>query len=399
MGVCQNHGRKNNSIITIKGMNKTNNPNIIQGRINQNKLKISKNYNIQYSNFPASFQEDNPQEKILSPPGQKYSKTSSNLSSNSTNVCVATPPSPMNFNIIATIGEVEIPIYVEKDENIIIKINENNTNTQNFWSFLPKEKPIDFSGYPNYKYKDKNVGTLLFRITGSRTIYHINKQINSFKASAKGSLLFWANLDPNDYQIYEPKGSIEINITGGNHFFETELSTPYDINNIYKENNNYNNIIIKDILKYINKARDNILKFYKDYFYINDINHINKELEDFINKNNFKRKELVYDKELNMLAEEHCNYLCINNTNGEFDKNGFNIKDKIKNKLNIFFERVNFIYGINNPLLIVKSMFEAKYSKLRKNRINLLFHQMKRVGISLKEHKAYKFCCVIAFSE
>ena len=397
MGVCYSNGRKKPSVITISGADKVNNPNMIQEKRNQNTLKISKNYNIQYTNNPKSSEDSEHQQKILSL-DNKYSKTSSNLSSNSTNAYAVSTQSSINFNIAATIGEIEIQVYVEKDENITIIINENN-NTLNLWSFLANEKPIDFNGYPNYKYKDKNVGALLFRITGSRTIYHIDKKINTFKASAKGSLLFWANLDPNDYPIYEPRGSLDITITGGNHIFEKELTTPYDINNIDKEkNNNYNNTI-KDILKYINKARNDILKFYKDYFYINDINHINKELEDYINKNSFKRKELYYDKELKSIAEEHCNYLCLNNTNGEFDKKGLNIKEKIQNKVSAFFTRVNIIYGINNPLLIVKRMIEDKYSKIRKNRTNLLFHQIKRVGICLKEHKAYKFCCVIAFSE
>ena len=82
---------------------------------------------------------------------------------------------------------------------------------------------MDYLGYPDYKYNNINVGALFLRITGSQKIYPLNNSINTFKSNSKGSLLFWANLDPNDFSIYEPKGSLQITIIGGNYFYEKEL--------------------------------------------------------------------------------------------------------------------------------------------------------------------------------
>ena len=399
MGICQDNGSKKRQIITANQSNIHSSNNIKEKNenINTNNLIITHNNEDQFSKFPTKITDTNPQPKIFTSQNQKYEKAPSTLSSNSTATRIYSPNSPKIFNIEANLGEIEIPIFVEKNENITININYNN-NIQNIWSFLKNEQPIDYLGYPNYKkYKDYNIGALLLRITGSPKIYHINNKIFSFKANSKGSLLFWANLNPYDYPIYEPKGFIQIIITGGNHIYENELNPPYDIN---KNNKKYNNFIIKEkkILKYINKARNNLLAFINDYFDTNN-NEINQELKFYVNKYNFKRKELINDNKLNILSQEHCEYLCINGTNGKIDKDGINLEDKIKKKLNTFYCKTNIIYGINNPLLLVKRMIQDKYSKCKKNRDNIFFHQFKKVGICLREHFAYKYCCVIAFSE
>lgn len=399
MGICQTYGKKKNSIIKINENNKNNNPKYTDEK-NNNKLLITHNNEVQYGNIQTIVTDTSPQSKILGFPQEKEIKTPSTISSNSTASRIGTPQSSVNFNIEATIGETEIPIFVEKNDNIIIKINED-PNIKNIWSFLPNEKPVDYLGYIDYKYNNINIGALFLRITGSQKIYHIKTKIFSFKSNSKGSLLFWANLDPNDYSIYEPKGSIQINVIGGNHIYEKELNPPYDINTIINKNNLINDYNLKEkkILKYINKARNNINDFFNKYFSINDKDEINQELKEYINKNNFERKELKYSKELNSIAKEHCEFLCKNGTIGYTDENNINIEEKIKNKCHIFFSSVNIIYEINNPLLIVKRMLRDKYSKTKKNRNNIFFHQYNNIGICLREHIAYKYCCVIAFSE
>ena len=108
----------------------------------------------------------------------------------------------------------------------------NTDNSHNIWSFLPNENPVSYLGYPNYQYNNYNIGILLLRISGSQKIYYLDKMINSFKADSKGSLLISANLDPNDYLLYEPKGVLSITINGGIHYDENELYSPYDINSI-----------------------------------------------------------------------------------------------------------------------------------------------------------------------
>ena len=379
MGICQGFGRKSSQIIKI---------NKYEEKDENKNISIFQNKDLQITNCQTKISDISPQSNILYFPNEKYIQAPSMFSSNSNTTRIDTSHLTRNFNIEATIGEIEIPIFVEKNENIIIKINDNNNNSQNIWSFLQNEKPLDYLGYPQYKYKNNNIGALFLRIKGSTQIYILNNKINSYKVNSKGSLLFWANLNPSDYPIYEPKGSIQISIIGGNHIYEKELNPYYNINN---ENE-------KKILKYINKARNNILEFVNDYFNINE-KEINQELINYINKNNFKRKELIYDKELDNIAKEHCEYLSTIGTTGETDNNGLNIKDKIKKKCNCFFTRVNILYGINNPLLIVKRMILDKYSKSKINRTNLLFHRINKVGICLREHIAYKFCCVISFSE
>ena len=173
---------------------------------------------------------------------------------------------------------------------------------------------------------------------------------------------------------------------------------PYDIENTINNNDYYDNLIEKIIIKYINKARNNIFEFVNDYFNSND----NSEINSYINNknNNFSRKQLILDKELNIIAKEHCEYLCKNGTCGYIDANGLDFKERIKKYyINSYYNGESIIYGVNNPLQIVKNMIEDKYSKSKNNRKNLMFLRHTKVGICLRQHNSYKFCCVIAFSE
>ena len=62
----------------------------------------------------------------------KLDTTHSNLSSNSTCAQIYPSSDPYFFTLSATIGEIEVPILVERNEKIIIKINNNENN---YWSF------------------------------------------------------------------------------------------------------------------------------------------------------------------------------------------------------------------------------------------------------------------------
>ena len=393
MGACYND-RKRTAIIKAKNQNFINNNSTSENqkeKVENKNFNILNNNDIQNSNYPTQVTETSPLSKIIP----------SNLSSNSSRM-LTTPneSSTLNFILEATIGEIEIPIYVEKNENIMIIIKPINTdNSHNIWSFLPNENPVSYLGYPNYQYNNYNIGILLLRISGSQKIYYLDKMINSFKADSKGSLLISANLDPNDYLFYEPKGVLSITINGGIHYDENELYSPYDINSIMSNKEDINmNYINKEkkILKYINIARNNLLKFINDYFTLEEINEYLK----FLKKINFKKKELQMCDKLNMAAQEHCKDLCNNCSTGEIGTDGSNLLDRIKKYYgNKFFYGENIIYGVNNPLLIVKSMIIDKYSKKKKNRENIFFLRYNRVGICLREHLAYKYCCVITFSE
>ena len=403
MGVCQNIPKR----INLK-VNEINN--------SKNQKKLDRNSEIhkdkEFIEFPIInkiIQDTESNSKtsslyINNKFDNKFETTPSNISSNST--CVQTNPlnKPQYFTIEATIGEIEIPIIVEKNEKIIIKLNQNNENNnkiniseQNMWSFLKNEKPVNYLGYRNHKYKRINLGALYMRISGDKKVYFLNKLENHITPNEKGNLLFYANLDWNDYLKYEPKGSISISILGGNYIYDNDLYYSYNINCFSNNNKNYFDSKEYKIFNYINKARTNLKKFYNDYYSNNDT--INFEFKEFVNNRNNKRKELKMNKELNELAEKHCEDLCQNETAGHIGTDGQDLKSRFKNYYKCYFYGESIIYNINNPLFIVKNMLQDKYSKKKKNRNNLFFNQFNQVGICLKEHPIYKFCCVIVFSE
>ena len=400
MGVCQN-------IPKTRANLRTNNLNNKEKNEISESLSLSNNIEeLKHSKKNKKIEETDLTSKLSSLyANNKYDTSPTNISSNST--CVQTCPlnKPIDFTIEATIGEIEIPILVEKNEKIIIKINQNNdTNNknnlseQNLWSFLRNEKPVNYLGYNNHKYKNINLGSLHLRISGDKKVYCLDKLENQIIAHEKGNLLFYANLDINDYLIYEPKGSISISIMGGNYLYDNDLYFSYNINCF--SNKNKINIDSKEykIFNYINKVRSNLKKFFSDYYSNND--SINHEFKEFIYNNlNNKRKELKMTKELNELAEKHCEDLCENETGGHMGTDGQDLKSRIKNYCNCNFYGESIIYNINNPLFIVKNMLQDKYSKKKKNRNNLFFNQYNKVGICLKEHPIYKFCCVIVFTE
>ena len=236
------------------------------------------------------------------------------------------------------------------------------------------------------------------RISGDKRIYFLNKVENLIISNNKGNLLIYANLDPEDYELYEPKGSISISIIGGNYAFDNDLYYSYNIN-CFSNNHkiNYDSKEYK-ILYYMNKARNNIKKFYEDYYGLNDV--ISLEFKEFIFNNNiYKRDELKMNKELIDLAMKHCEDLCENETAGHIGTDGLDLKSRFNNNYKCYYFGESIIYNINNPLFIVKNLLQDKYSKKKKNRNNLFFNQFHQVGICLKEHPIYKFCCVIVFSE
>jgi hypothetical protein len=392
MGICHNNIRKNR----IKA-NKNEERNNLQEKVN-NKNKENKekkhintdNYECHNSNHPTGVSDESPSSKI-------FPKTPSNISTNSTRSHMITPrnSSPPNFIIEATIGEKEIPIYLEKGQNfsIVIEPINNNNISHSKWSFLPNENPVDFKGYSNYQYNNINVGAILLRIKGSQKINLLNKSNNTFIADSSGNILISANLDPNDYSIYEPKGFLSLKIIGGNYSEEKDLNSSFEINLV---NYNFQMKEIK-ISEYINEARCNMLKFIEDYFMPEEINN---DLKDFIEANNSKRNELKICEELNIMAREHCEDLCHNNTCGKIGTDGSSFSDRIKKKFKkIYYFDESIIYEIDNPLLIVKRMIQDKYSKIKINRKNIFFIRYNKIGICLRKHLAYKFCCVIVFSE
>ena len=77
------------------------------------------------------------------------------------------------------------------------------------------------------------------------------------------------------------------------------------------------------------------------------------------------------------------------------------LKNEIKkyNNENIKSFGQNFLYGINNPLLIILRMINDNYKKDWKNRNNILESKFIHIGVAIRDHLIYKWICVIIFVE
>ena len=289
------------------------------------------------------------------------------------------------INLKAKIGERELPIYFNSKSKIEINILHGDAS---FWSFLPNEELTDFKGHKNYQYNNINIGNLLVRISGSNKYICLNTKKTKFTTSESGSLLLSANLDPNNYSIYQPKGSIILTIVGGNIVSKNKVDelTGYkyiDYDKVEKEKC-FTNIYL-EIVRYINKARSNIKKYIKDF--ILNFNDKDFNLDEY---NNLPLLQI--DNELYEIAEQHCLYLCKNGTSGHIGTN-----DKIIINKENYADCI--IYGFKNPILITNLLIIDKYSKNKENRKNLLNKYFSKIGICLSEHISYRFCCVIIFGK
>lgn len=291
----------------------------------------------------------------------------------------------------ATIGEKEYPISITKKSKIEINIQSGDSS---LWSFIPNEELTDFKGHNNYQYNNLNVGCLLIRIsTTHQYISAINNKIN-FKAKESGSLIISANLDPNNYFIYEPRGSIKLIISGAKKVNSNKIDelTGYkfiNYDNIQNENNF--SLLNKEISRYINKARSNIKKYINDFMIDYNDNDLNLEKIDEL-------PLCYFDNKLNNVAEEHCQDLCKNGTFGHIGTDGSSVKYRLfKNNINIEDFGESIIYGFKNPILIVNCLIADIYSKNKQNRKNILNKNFSKIGISLNKHISFRYCCVIIF--
>lgn len=293
----------------------------------------------------------------------------------------------ISLNITASIGEREFPIYVKSKSKIEIIIPPNDDSK---WSFLPDEELTDFKGHKNYKYNNINIGCLLVRISSSKNYTIINKNQIQFIALESGSILFSANLDPNNYPIYKPKGSIRLIINGGIQLEKNKIDelTGYKYLEYDRLKKDFFEIYI-EITRYINKVRSNIKKYINDFVF--NFNENNFDLEE-----NNDLPLIQIDNKLFEIAEEHCTFLCGNGTSGHIG-----ILDKIKSNKNNIDENYaeSIVFGLENPILIVNFLIIDKYSKKKENRNNLFNKNFSRIGISINKHTAYRHCCVIIFGK
>ena len=326
----------------------------------------------------------------------KYNKNNSIINEDSTTILNESQNSNREKRQIldfkAMIGEKELSIFVLKNTKIEIEFINNNKPS---WSFLQNDKLKDYMGNEDYKYNNYNVGCFLARISTSKKYnIPINNRIK-FKADETGSLLISSNLDPNDYSYYEPHGSILINIIGGNFVAKRNIDefTGYKYLLYGNKNEKCFSLNLKEISRYINKARSNIKKYINDFM-------LNFKDKNFNINPDIDIPLCEIDNKLFEIAEEHCKDLCINGTFGHIGTDGCAFKKRLE-KYNIVNKKCEecIIYGFNNPILIVNYLIEDKYSKNKKNRKILLNKNFTKVGISLNKHISLGYCCVIIFQE
>ena len=303
------------------------------------------------------------------------------VNNNNSNLC--------KINFEASIGEKELPIFVNKDEKIEITIKNSEEKT---WSFINDEL-TNYNGYSNYKYKKYNLGCLLCRISSSKIIHEVNSNKYNFISESSGSILLFCNLDLNDISNYQLKGSINLKIKGGKIMNYDEISKlcDYNLKGIYNDNNEDDE---EKIFRYINMARIEPFQFSKDFLYFVDENEdIIKIMKDYSSL-----PELSSNIALKNAAKKHNNDLCMNGTTGHIGTDKSNVKDRIykyDKTFDYFGESIYF--GINNPLFIVLNMLIDKYGHEKQNRNNILDEKFQEVGISLREHLIYGYSCVIVF--
>ena len=106
MGVCQNISRA-------------------KGTIRANAKEKNKNYI--NSEIASKFSQTSYYSK------NQTTRSNLNLSSSSTKAQILPTSNPHTFEMPAILGEIEIPILVERNEKILIKINNDENNKNNCW--------------------------------------------------------------------------------------------------------------------------------------------------------------------------------------------------------------------------------------------------------------------------
>ena len=166
MGVCNSQNKNDNEeVVPNNYINQSkkkqngnednlNNQKIIKANIRDDKKKMSKSENINL----------------------KTSKLSVNIMNNNKDSNL------YKINFEASIGETELPIFVNENEKIKIIIENSEEKT---WSFLNDEL-TNYNGYSNYIYKRYNLGCLFCRISSSKIKHEINSNKFIFKTESPG---------------------------------------------------------------------------------------------------------------------------------------------------------------------------------------------------------------------
>jgi len=293
------------------------------------------------------------------------------------------------INFPASIGEIELPIYIKKKEKIKIKI----INEKSEWSFINDNK-INYKGYNSIYYDNNNLGCIICRISSYKNKYYIINKEFSFESQEEGSILLSCNLDLDNVSNYQLKGFMELEIIGGELMNINMLYQKLGYNIQIPKEINLNDENEITLFRYINMVRMQPYQFCKNYI---DYFEENEEIIKFM-KDLAPIPQLKISIQLTEIAQEHNKYLCENGTIGHNEMNKLSLKERIdKLDKNFYDFGENIFYGINNPLLIVIKMLIDQFSNEKKNRRNIINSNFQEIGISLKEHLIYQFSCFLLF--
>ena len=298
----------------------------------------------------------------------------------------------IEFTLEATLGEVELPVYIKENQRFeIIILNENEK-----WNFFSDEEPVSILGYENLKkYNNFNIGSLLYRISSSSEFKKVNLKGKTIISENSGSLLLSANLDPNETD-YEPEGKIHLKIKGVDKLENNDFYHKIDELNGFKLNelnmNQINNEKEINVIRYVNMIRVNAKNFCDYYLF-----DLNEETRNFLH--NFSSlHDLTLNLDLSKIAINLAEKIGNEGTTGHINSE-LKIDFQKYNNENIKSYGKNFLYGINNPLLIVSRMINDNYKNDLKNRNNILESKFTEIGVAIRNHLTYKWICVIIFVE
>lgn len=303
-----------------------------------------------------------------------------------------TESTPIQIDFISCVGEKEINYYVKKKTKITIQISENNNSK---WSFIESLGMTDYHGYSKLTYNNNKLAALFVRVSSNKETYLIKSENFTFEPEKSGKLIFFPNLDPNEYSQYCPTGSITIKIKGG---YQMDNPLPYYKFQIQPKNK-VNSIEELEIINYINKARTNPMQFVTDYIINSSGKYNHQEISEQMNTFT-PLEEVKFNSSLTKAAIDHCIDLSSNGTTGHLGSNNETIRNRIeKYSKAIQYFGENCLFGLNNPLMIVIDMLINNNLREKTSRNNILNEEFDIIGVALRPHIPFKFCCVIVFGK
>lgn len=298
--------------------------------------------------------------------------------------------STVTLTLETTIQAIDSLFFTKKGDAFLF------TDIKGQWSIMPEYGMTSYEGYKIIQSSQHNLGCLLFRILGGKTLKaEVNKQ---YIADSTGQIQFFPNIDENDISFYQPKGYLEITAKGILQLSQSTIDSacgwvnlPSSICPLLSQSENM-------IVNYINKIRSSPKLF--SNLYLNS-SPAYKEISGLLFEYT-PIPHLVINESLIKTAQAHSKDIGESGITGHIGTDNSTLKERItkysRDKSIIYFGE-NCYYGINNPLALVIEMIFDNKSINKSNRMNILNPLFNSIGVSIYKHHAFKWCCIIAFGE